>query len=136
MIQVSERRPPHPHARRRSVSAGFRAGSLKQGVGPGRGVLCTAVGLVAPMWWCIRKWSRTSCLCLVTSSVMAAELGEQRCRNLDVWQRGVDTMTFNPQFKSAEMAVGALAAAAGRERTSVQQSAFSSNRRRSSPCGG
>jgi len=60
-------------------------------------------GLVKPMWAIIRECSRWCQLHLVTSTVMEKELKENGCKHLDVWQRGVDTNTFNPKFKSDAM---------------------------------
>jgi len=60
-------------------------------------------GLVAPMWALIKMCSRWCNLCLVTSSVMQKELADNGCKQLDLWQRGVDTKTFNPSFRSEDM---------------------------------
>jgi hypothetical protein len=57
------------------------------------------------MWAIIRASSRWCHLHLVTSTVMEKELSENGCKNLDVWQRGVDTNVFNPKFKSDDMRV-------------------------------
>ena len=34
---------------------------------------------------------------------MEAQLAEKGCKQLDVWKRGVDTVMFNPRFRSAAM---------------------------------
>ena len=63
----------------------------------------TWAGLVKPMWDCIRIWTRRADLTMVTSSILKEELKGERCPRLEVWQKGVDTVTFNPSFRSEEM---------------------------------
>ena len=63
----------------------------------------TWAGLVKPMWDFIRFWNKQASTMLVTSSVMEEELRSMGCKNLQVWDKGVDTVAFNPKFKSEEM---------------------------------
>lgn len=63
----------------------------------------TWAGLVKPMWDCIRLWTRRADLTMVTSSILKNELRGEQCPRLAVWQKGVDTVTFNPSFRSEEM---------------------------------
>ena len=63
----------------------------------------TWAGLVKPMWDFIRFWNKQASTMLVTSSIMEEELRSMGCTNLQVWQKGVDTVAFNPRFKSEEM---------------------------------
>ncbi|KAL3160021.1 hypothetical protein ABBQ38_010407 [Trebouxia sp. C0009 RCD-2024] len=62
-------------------------------------------GLVAPMWLVIRFCTWISDVTLVTSQVMKLELAKNKCtpERLEVWQRGVDTVRFNPSYKCAAM---------------------------------
>ena len=55
------------------------------------------------MWDCIRLWTRRADLTMVTSSILKNELRGEQCPRLAVWQKGVDTVTFNPSFRSEEM---------------------------------
>lgn len=59
-------------------------------------------GLVRPMWALIRMWTRLSDLTLVTSAVMKAELTANKChdKQIEIWQRGVDTEVFHPRYKT------------------------------------
>ena len=41
---------------------------------------------------------------MVTSAIMEEELRQMGCSRLQVWQKGVDTVTFNPKFKNEEFA--------------------------------
>jgi len=63
----------------------------------------TWAGLVKPMWDCIRIWTGRADLTMVTSSILKDELKGENCPRLEVWQKGVDTVTFNPKFRSEEM---------------------------------
>ena len=63
----------------------------------------TWAGLVKPMWDLIRFWNGYASTTLVTSSVLENELREEGCKNLQVWDKGVDTVTFHPKFRSEEM---------------------------------
>ena len=54
------------------------------------------------MWDLIRIWSGFAQTTMVTSSIMEEELRQMGCSRLQVWQKGVDTVTFNPQFKNEE----------------------------------
>ena len=63
----------------------------------------TWAGLVKPMWDLIRFWNGYASTTLVTSSILENELRGEGCKNLQVWDKGVDTVAFNPSFKSEEM---------------------------------
>jgi sulfoquinovosyltransferase len=63
----------------------------------------TWAGLVKPMWDFIRVWTRASDVTMVTSSILQEELRGEGCPRLEVWQKGVDTVTFHPKFRSEEM---------------------------------
>lgn len=63
----------------------------------------TWAGLVKPMWDCIRVWTSRADLTMVTSSILQNELRGESCPRLQVWQKGVDTVTFNPKFRTEEM---------------------------------
>ena len=63
----------------------------------------TWAGLVKPMWDFIRYWTGKSDLTMVTSSILQDELRGEGCPRLQVWQKGVDTVAFNPKFRSEEM---------------------------------
>ena len=63
----------------------------------------TWAGLVKPMWDFIRYWTGKSDLTMVTSSILQDELRGEGCPRLQVWQKGVDTVAFNPTFRSEEM---------------------------------
>ena len=63
----------------------------------------TWAGLVKPMWDFIRYWTGKSDLTMVTSSILQDELRGEGCPRLQVWQKGVDTVAFNPKFRSDEM---------------------------------
>jgi sulfoquinovosyltransferase len=39
----------------------------------------------------------------VTSTILQTELKGEKCPRLAVWQKGVDTVTFNPEFRSETM---------------------------------
>ena len=54
------------------------------------------------MWDLIRIWSGFAQTTMVTSSIMEEELRQMGCSRLQVWQKGVDTVTFNPKFKNEE----------------------------------
>jgi sulfoquinovosyltransferase len=60
-------------------------------------------GLVKPMWDLIRFWNGYASTTLVTSTVLEKELREEGCTNLQVWDKGVDTVAFNPRFRNDEM---------------------------------
>lgn len=60
-------------------------------------------GLVKPMWDIIRIWTRSADLTMVTSKILQDELRGEGCPRLEVWQKGVDTVSFNPSFRSEEM---------------------------------
>lgn len=59
-------------------------------------------GFVRPMWALIRMWTRLADLTLVTSAVMKAELTANKChdKQIEIWQRGVDTEVFHPRYRS------------------------------------
>ena len=40
---------------------------------------------------------------MVTSTILEDELKSEGCPRLEVWQKGVDTVAFNPKFRSEEM---------------------------------
>ena len=63
----------------------------------------TWAGFVKPMWDLIRFWNGYASTTLVTSSILENELREEGCKNLQVWDKGVDTVSFNPSFRSEEM---------------------------------
>ncbi|OUS49173.1 hypothetical protein BE221DRAFT_66306 [Ostreococcus tauri] len=63
----------------------------------------TWAGLVKPMWDLIRFWNGYAATTLVTSSILENELRGEGCTNLQVWDKGVDTVSFNPKFRSEEM---------------------------------
>jgi sulfoquinovosyltransferase len=60
----------------------------------------TWAGLVKPMWDCIRMWTKKADVTMVTSSILQDELRGEGCPRLEVWQKGVDTVAFNPKFRS------------------------------------
>jgi sulfoquinovosyltransferase len=59
--------------------------------------------LVKPMWDFIRLWTRKSDVTMVTSTILEGELKSEGCPRLEVWQKGVDTVAFNPKFRSEAM---------------------------------
>ena len=56
------------------------------------------------MWDLIRIWSGFAQTTMVTSAIMEEELRQMGCSRLQVWQKGVDTVAFNPKFKNEEFA--------------------------------
>lgn len=62
-------------------------------------------GFVRPMWALIRLWTRAADLTLVTSRIMKDELTANKChdKQIEIWQRGVDTEVFHPRFRDAAM---------------------------------
>lgn len=64
------------------------------------------LGRLEPLlWWGIRRTYNRSDLVLATSSMMRDLLKEQGLRRVELWQRGVDTETFDPRHASREMRV-------------------------------
>ena len=63
----------------------------------------TWAGFVKPMWDLIRFWNGYASTTLVTSSILEKELRDEGCRHLQVWDKGVDTVAFNPKFRNEEM---------------------------------
>jgi len=56
------------------------------------------------MWDLIRMWSSFAQTTMVTSSIMEEELRAMGCSRLQVWQKGVDTVAFNPKYKDEAFA--------------------------------
>ncbi|MET3683006.1 glycosyltransferase involved in cell wall biosynthesis [Alkalibacillus flavidus] len=62
------------------------------------------VSMVKPLlWWYFRKLHNKADVNLCTSNVVKAELDEHRFHNVEVWERGVDTDFFNPEYESESM---------------------------------
>ncbi|MEW6495997.1 MAG: glycosyltransferase family 1 protein [Cyanobacteriota bacterium] len=62
------------------------------------------LGMLEPVMWELIKASHNQAqLNLCTSTAMIEELRAHGIRNLDLWQRGVDTETFHPSLVSAKM---------------------------------
>lgn len=56
-------------------------------------------GIEALAWYIVRFWHAWADLTLVTSSQMQDELQTNGITKVDVWQKGINTDKFNPQFK-------------------------------------
>ena len=54
-------------------------------------------------WWLLRRVHNNADLTLCTSPQMQEELTENGLPRVEVWRKGIDTVRFNPRFKSAEM---------------------------------
>ncbi len=54
-------------------------------------------------WWLLRWVHSRADLTLCTSPQMQEELTENGLPRVDVWRKGIDTVRFNPEFKTAEM---------------------------------
>ncbi|NET57447.1 MAG: glycosyltransferase family 1 protein [Symploca sp. SIO2E6] len=62
------------------------------------------LGMLEPvMWELIKAAHNQAQLNLCTSTAMVEELKEHGVERLDLWQRGVDTETFQPELASLEM---------------------------------
>ncbi|KAL1808142.1 hypothetical protein ACET3Z_025132 [Daucus carota] len=62
--------------------------------------------LVPPMWWIIRFLHRAADLTLVPSAAIAEELEKARvtaANKIRLWNKGVDSITFNPIHRSHKM---------------------------------
>jgi glycosyltransferase involved in cell wall biosynthesis len=55
------------------------------------------------MWELIKTAHNNAELNLCTSTAMVDQLREHGVKEVDLWQRGVDTELFHPQYKSAQM---------------------------------
>jgi glycosyltransferase involved in cell wall biosynthesis len=55
------------------------------------------------MWELIKTAHNNAELNLCTSTAMVEQLREHGVKEVDLWQRGVDTELFHPQYKSVEM---------------------------------
>ncbi|WP_411953919.1 glycosyltransferase family 4 protein [Alkalibacillus sp. S2W] len=55
------------------------------------------------LWWYFRKLHNKADLNLCTSNVVKQELDEHDFHNVEVWERGVDTEFFNPDYESPDM---------------------------------
>jgi sulfoquinovosyltransferase len=54
--------------------------------------------------WAFIKWQHNRAdLTLTTSPQLAQELRDNGVKNVEVWPKGVDTIKFDPKYKSAEM---------------------------------
>lgn len=69
-------------------------------------------------WAFIRFYHNHADLTLTTSPQLADELRAHGVRNVEVWPKGVDTIKFDPKYKSAQMRarLGGLDPATGEER--------------------
>ena len=62
------------------------------------------LGMLEPVMWELIKASHNQAqLNLCTSTAMVEQLRERGIERLDLWQRGVDTETFQPELASLEM---------------------------------
>lgn len=64
--------------------------------------------LVQPMWWVIKFLHRAADLTLVPSAAIAKDLMTARvaaANQIRLWNKGVDSESFNPKFRSHEMRV-------------------------------
>ncbi|KAK1377440.1 sulfoquinovosyl transferase SQD2 [Heracleum sosnowskyi] len=62
--------------------------------------------LVQPMWWVIKFLHRAADLTLVPSAAIAKDLMTARvaaANQIRLWNKGVDSESFNPKFRSHEM---------------------------------
>jgi len=69
----------------------------------GKSYLGFIPGIEEFAWWLIRLVHTRVDLTLVTSSQMRDQLVANGVPRVDVWRKGIDTIRFNPKFKSAEM---------------------------------
>jgi sulfoquinovosyltransferase len=53
-------------------------------------------------WFTVRYIHSHADLVLVTSPQLKEEFEEQGIKNVDVWRKGIDTISFNPKYKNAE----------------------------------
>lgn len=68
--------------------------------------------------WAFIRWQHNQAdLTLTTSPQLAQELRENGVRNVEVWPKGVDTIKFSPEYRSAAMRerLGGVDAATGAE---------------------
>ena len=55
------------------------------------------------IWELIRRWSSRASVTMVTSTILEKELRGEGVTRLQVWEKGVDTVTFNPSFRTDAM---------------------------------
>jgi sulfoquinovosyltransferase len=61
------------------------------------------VPFILPVTWFTVKYIHAQAdLTLVTSPQLKAEFEEQGIERVDVWRKGIDTVSFNPKYKNAE----------------------------------
>jgi len=60
-------------------------------------------GIVEFAWFLIRAVHKRADLTLVTSPQMKEELEAHGVPRVDIWRKGIDTVRFDPKFKSQEM---------------------------------
>ncbi len=60
-------------------------------------------GIVELAWFLIRAVHKRADLTLVTSPQMKEELEAHGVPRVDIWRKGIDTVRFDPKFKSQEM---------------------------------
>jgi len=66
----------------------------------------TSSWLVTPMWLVIKFLHRAADLTLVMSHALGKEMnaaGASTAEKIRIWQKGVDSDSFHPRFKSQEM---------------------------------
>jgi sulfoquinovosyltransferase len=66
----------------------------------------TSSWLVTPMWLVIKFLHRAADLTLVMSHALGKEMhaaGASTAEKIRIWQKGVDSDSFHPHFKSQEM---------------------------------
>lgn len=62
------------------------------------------MGMLEPLLWELLKAAHNQAILnLCTSTAMVKELSDKGIQNTALWQRGVDTETFNPELRSDEM---------------------------------
>ena len=61
------------------------------------------VPFILPITWLTVKYIHAQAdLTLVTSPQLQEEFAQQGIHNVDVWRKGIDTVSFNPKYKNAE----------------------------------
>jgi len=71
----------------------------------GRNYLSFIPNVEELMWWLVRLAHTRADLTLVTSPQIKKEMEENGVPRVDVWRKGIDTVRFDPKFKSEEMRV-------------------------------
>jgi len=65
---------------------------------------CGFIPNIEEMSWAVIRWVHSKAdLTLVTSPQMKEEFGKNGVPRVDVWRKGIDTVRFDPKFKSTEM---------------------------------